>query len=74
MATTWRVTADTPDQYDFDSGGSPVLGHRVSFITGLGNRGSVFVPNDHYNPGAVKTLVHAQAVTADSVASLTDKS
>ena len=71
MATTWRVTADTPDQYDFDTGGSPVIGHRVAFITGEGNRGSVFVPNDHYNAAAVKTLVHAQAVTADSVASLT---
>lgn len=74
MATTWAVTGDTPDQYDFDSGGSPVIGHRVSFLTGAGHRGSVFVPNDHYNASAVKALVHSQAVIADSVASLTSES
>ena len=74
MAVTWKVTGDTPDQYDFDNGGNPVVGHRVSFITGAGNRGSVFVPNDHYNPAAVKVLIHAQAVTADSVAALTNES
>jgi hypothetical protein len=43
-------------------------------MTGAGNRGSVFVPNDHYNPAAVKVLIHAQAVTADSVALLTNES
>lgn len=74
MATTWHVTGDLPDQYDFNSGGTPVLGHQVSFITGAGNRGSVFVPNDHYNPQAVKTLVHGHAVTVDTVASLTSES
>lgn len=73
MATSWKVTGDLPDQYDFDGGGSPVLGHKVSFITGQGNRGSVFVPNDHYNPDAIRVLIHAQAVTADSVASLTNE-
>jgi hypothetical protein len=74
MSTTWRVTADVPDQYSFDGGGSPVLGHQVSFITGEGNRGTVFVPNDHYNPAAVKVLVNGHAVTVDSVAGLTSES
>ena len=70
MATTWKVTGDTPDSYDFSTGGDPVLGHKITFITGNGSRGSVFVPNDHYNPQSIRTLVHAQAVIADEVASL----
>lgn len=74
MSTTWHVTGDTPDQYNFDNAGSPVLGHQITFITGEGNRGSVFVPNDHYNPAAVKALVNGQATTADAVASLTHES
>ncbi len=74
MAATWNVTADTPDQYEFDGAGNPVIGHRVSFITGQGNRGSVFVPQDHYNPAAVRTLIVKAAVIADEVGSLTSES
>lgn len=72
--TSWSVTGDTPDQYEFDGGGNPVVGHVVAFITGEGHRGSVFVPNDHYNVNAVKQLVHAQAAIADSVGGLTSDS
>lgn len=70
MATTWTVTGDVPDSYDIDGAGNPVLGHRVSFITGNGHRGSVFVAEDHYNPGAVRTLINGKARTVDEVASL----
>lgn len=71
MAGTWSVTGDTPDQYDFDGGGQAVVGHLVSFLTGAGNRGSVFVPNDHYNPNSVRSMIAVQAAIADEVAALT---
>lgn len=67
---TWRVTSDTPDQYQFDTASSPVLGHLITFITGNGNKGSVFVSNDHYSAPKVRQLVEAQAAIADDVASL----
>lgn len=74
MATTWDVTGDTPETYDFSNNGNPVIGHQITFITGNGNRGSVFVPNDHYNVASVKVMVHAQAVIADEVAALKSSS
>ncbi len=70
---TWQVTGDVPDQYDFNAGGTPVVGHQISFLTGAGNRGSVFVPNDHYHPDKIRPLIHAQATIADSVATLTSE-
>lgn len=74
MATTWQITGDTPDQYEFDAANNPVTGHRVSFLTGAGRRGSVFVPEDHYNAAAVRQLVAAKAAIADEVGSLTSDS
>jgi len=70
MATTWEVTGDTPDQYDFNAGGNPVLGHVITFMTGERNRGSVFVPNDHYSVATVRKLIAAQAAIADGVGNL----
>lgn len=67
---TWQVTGDTPDQYQFDNPGNPVLGHVIAFTTGEGNKGSVFVPNDHYSAAKVKTLVAAQAAIVDEVRNL----
>lgn len=74
MATTWQITGDLPEQYDFSGNGNPVVGHQISFMTGNQNRGSVFVPNDHYNIKSIRNLVHAQAVIADEVATLTSGS
>lgn len=67
---SWRVTSDAGGQYDWDAAGNPVSGHVVSFLTGNGNKGSVFVPDDHYNVAAVKALIAGQADVADSIASL----
>lgn len=71
MPTTWSITADAPEQYDFDTAGNPVIGHKISFLTGAGNRGTVFVPQDHYNVNAVRAMVAAAAKTADQVRALT---
>lgn len=68
---TWQVTGDTPGQYEFDAAGNPVLGHIVTFTTGQSNKGSVFVPNSHYNPGAVRALIGPEAARADEIRNLT---
>ena len=65
MAASWTVTGQAADQFEFDGSGNPVTGYRVSFLTGGGNRGSVFVPQDHYNAGHVRTLVAALATRMD---------
>lgn len=70
MATTWRVTSDSPDQYDFAAGGEPVLGHIIRFVTGEGATGSVFVPEAHYNAAAIRQLLAAKAAVADEIATL----
>lgn len=70
MAATWHVTSQAADQYEFDGAGNPIIGYRVSFVTGGGNRGSVFVPNDQYKAETVKTLIQAQANTMDVVGAL----
>lgn len=70
MATSWRVTGDQPGQFDFDGAGTPIEGHRVSFVTGAGSSGYVFVPEAHYNPASVRALIAAKAATADEIASL----
>ena len=74
MAVTWQVTGDTPDTYDFNAAGNPVLGHQIAFVTGEGNRGSVFIPESHYNAAYVRAQVHAQAVRVDEVNALTSES
>lgn len=68
--TSWQVTGDTPDQYQFDGAGNAVLGHQIAFITGEGHRGSVFIPEDHYNPGYVRTQLARRAAVTDEVNTL----
>lgn len=69
MAASWQIAGDVPDQVNF-SGATPVTGHLITFITGNGNRGSVFVPDDQYNPTRVKAIVQAKANVVDQVNAL----
>lgn len=71
MAATWTVTGDFPDQYSSAGYPTPALGHAITFITGNGNRGSVFVPNDHYTEESVRAIIQPQADLADTIAKLT---
>lgn len=73
MASTWQVTGQAADQFTFDGAGNPVSGYRVSFITGAGQKGSVFVPEEHYTPDKVRTLIAAQAARMDAVAALAEQ-
>jgi hypothetical protein len=68
MAVAWRVTGQLDNQYSNDGSGTPVLGHVVSFLTGNGDRGSVFLPEDRFNETNVRTAITAKAAIIDAVA------
>lgn len=52
-------------------GGRFVRGVEVSFTTTKGNSGSVFIPEDQYNPDNVKAQVSAKAALMDAVGAIT---
>ena len=68
----WKVTAQLTDQVETTTAGNTVIGTRVYFITGNGNEGSVFVPNQHYTAKNVHLRVKAAAVLLDEVGDLAD--
>lgn len=70
MAVSWTVTGQLDSQYSADGTGTPVLGHTILFITGNGDRGSVWVSNDHYNEKTVAAAIKAKAEVIDAVAKL----
>jgi hypothetical protein len=70
MAVSWRVTGQLDNQYSNDGSGTPVLGHIVSFLTGNGDRGSVFLPEDRFNDVNVRNAINAKAKVIDAVAGL----
>lgn len=51
-----------------------VNGITVSFLTGDGVSGSVFVPNDQYTPDRVRAAIAARAGLLDAVQSMTHES
>lgn len=70
MAVTWTVTGQLDQQYSYDGSGQPVLGHVVSFITGGGERSSVFIPEDKYTVANVTKAIHAKAAIVAAVSHL----
>lgn len=70
MAASWRVTGDQGGQFKWSPAGNPVEGHNIEFVTGNNNAGTVFVPDQHYNPASVKVLIQAEANTVDEIAAL----
>lgn len=74
MAATWHVTGQAADQYEVDGAGNPVTGYVVSFLTGGGNRGNVFVPKDQYKEATIRTLIQAAANTMDAISAMTSGS
>jgi hypothetical protein len=69
--TTYTVTRQTPDTYDFTVPGDPVLGTTVYFRTGGGNDGSVFIPANLYNGTHVRAAVAAKARLIDDISGIT---
>lgn len=65
----WTITSQREDFRD-DGTGSYVDGIKVTFRTGKGQIGSVFVPMRDYVPATVRQLVAAQAARMDQVSDL----
>lgn len=67
---TWTIQAQ---REDYQKGPDGVYGQGivVTFVTGAGLMGSVFVPNTDYNPERVRQLVTARATAMQSVHQLT---
>jgi hypothetical protein len=65
----WRVTGTTETMLP-DSTGRYVTGYQVSFLTGAGNSGTVFVPRDRFSPQSVQVAVAEHAATLDAINTL----
>jgi hypothetical protein len=69
-ASTWKVTSQVEQAQ-----GSPqgiVRGVLITFTTGLGNTGTVFVSNDRYNATNAYAAIMERATMLDSVSQLTN--
>lgn len=66
----WTISGQRED-FRADENGDYGNGIIVSFITGMGHRGSVFVPMKDYTVDNVRRLVAAQAQRMDAVGQLT---
>lgn len=70
----WAVTSQAPDQLVIDEAGDPQRGTRVQFVTGLGERGSVFVPEHWYRANIVRDMINEKARLIDHIGTLTSES
>lgn len=67
----WIVTRQEPDQVSFSLPGEPVYGVNVYFLTAIGNRGVVFVPDDRYHDlRNTHRMISAKAKIADETLAL----
>jgi len=69
--TGWDVTGAVP-AVDVSTGGNPVKGHQVTFMTKRGNRGTAFVPDNAPIPDGAKDIIRASAIRVDTLASLSE--
>jgi hypothetical protein len=72
MNTTpqWKVLGVNPN-VDVATGGLPVRGNTVTYVTALGHRGTVFVPDNTPVPDGARDIVAAAAARTDAIATLT---
>lgn len=68
---TWEVTGQVHDQVIPTDAGQALTGTYVYFVTGLGEKASVFVEDKVYSTEVVKTQVREHAHKVDSVRRLT---
>jgi hypothetical protein len=68
----WKITAQLTDQVENTTAGQTVIGVRIYFITGSGNEGSVFIPNQQYTAKNVHSRVKVQAELIDEIGELSD--
>ncbi len=65
----WSVTGQTPAKQP-TTAGTFESGVNVSFITGKGVVGTIFVPETVYTPDNVRTLIAQKVAVLDAVSSL----
>lgn len=69
QATGWEVTSQR-ETMEQDASGAYVHGYMVSFRSGSGAPGSVFVPLSDYTVERVRKAVAARAAAIDAVSGL----
>lgn len=69
--TGWDVIGAVP-AVDINTGSQPVKGHRITFVTKLGNRGEAFVPDNTPIPNGAKDIIRAAAARVDTLATLSE--
>lgn len=68
---SWSVIGVNPS-VDVSGGGTPVKGNNITYQTGLGHRGNVFVPDTTPVPDGVKDIIRAAATRTDALATLSE--
>jgi hypothetical protein len=67
--STWQVTSQIPATMPGPAGRF-VKGVTITFVTGKGFSGEVFVPDTAYNTDNVRALLAAQAQKVDDIGTL----
>lgn len=70
----WSIVSQQQQTRAVPGSNGPVPGYMVSFVTGYGTNGSVFIPNPQYTVDNVKAAVAAQVAALDAVSVLTHTS
>lgn len=69
---SWQVERVLVDQTTNTPAGDTVVGSLVYYVTGDGNHGVVFVPNDRFNAKNVADAIRPDARRLDEVAALAE--
>jgi hypothetical protein len=70
----WSVTGQVQQTRALPNVPRPVDGYTISFVTGYGVNGSVFVPANQYQAATVQAAIAAQVTQLDAVSALTHTS
>lgn len=69
---SYTITSQVTGQTVNDSNGNTVVGSYVYFVTGAGNSGVVFVPDNLLTVKHVRESVQAQAKLLDDIGALSE--
>lgn len=68
---SWTVIGVNPT-VDVTGGGQPQKGNTITYRTGLGHTGSVFMPDNTPVPEGAKAIIRAAATRTDMLATLSE--
>lgn len=63
----WKVTNQVTDQIINTPGGNTQTGVQIYYVTGDGNEGSVFTPNQQYKEHVVRQQLEVSATMLDTI-------